>query len=117
MVENIFEIDKHHILVGNDIMCIMVKGKWNLLINKDTNNNYELIIADIGERNHLAGEVDMNTISKDILDYGNNNVYSRIMFKIIGNWNNSCLKRNEMYNKKDDPKEETNKINEYLMLN
>lgn len=103
-MEKIWDLNINYVYLKNEIMCIMVKGKWDLLIYENKYQElYELIIKEIGARYILKGELDMNTINKDILDDGNNNVYSRIMFKTIGNWDNRCWKY--MKDNKDESNE------------
>jgi hypothetical protein len=104
-MEKIWNLNIQYVYLKNDIMCIMVEGKWNLLIYKNKNMKiYELIIKDISARYELNGEVNMDTINKDMIDDGNNNIYSRIMFKTIGNWNNKCWRYMENSKEKDDKK-------------
>jgi hypothetical protein len=102
-MEKIWDLSIHHVYLKNDIMCIMVKGKWDLLIYENKNKEiYELIIKEIGSRYILEGKVDINTINKDILNNGDG-VYSRILFRTIGNWNNKCWKYMEdNKNEKDE---------------
>lgn len=104
-MEKIWNLNIHYVYLKNDIMCIMVKGKWDLLIYKNQNMEiYELIIKDIGARYILNGEVNMDNINKDMIDYENDNIYSRIMFKTIGNWNNKCWRYIENNKEKNDKK-------------
>lgn len=115
MVENIFGIQKHWVLLDNNIMCIYVKGKWNLKINKDIYNNYELIITDIGERHLLEGKIKMNTIENYMVEFGeNNDVYSHIRFEIIGNWKNRCFETKKLYNEEIEDNKSIKKINNII---
>ena len=98
-------------LMEDKYMIIYVEGIWNLIINKNIYDKYELIITDIADRSELYGELKMDTIEK----YNSGN-YSCIMFEIIGNWNQKCFvsKSNKLYCEKNETNENLEKINNII---
>ncbi|KAI9244171.1 hypothetical protein BY458DRAFT_551711 [Sporodiniella umbellata] len=73
--------------------CLVVRGKWDLMIYENKSKElHELIIKEIGARYILNGKAALSTVQKDMIDYGSSGIYSRIMFKTMGDWNNKCWK-------------------------